>query len=315
MHVIGIDVGGTSIKGAAVTSEGKIYETFSMPVDKNLSGEETIKKLANLTKKYIEEHDFLEPITGVGMGIPGSMNIETGVVTYNNNLGWFNLPVKDLMEEILHLPVKITNDANAAALGETMFGAGKEYETSVMLTLGTGVGGGIVINGKLIEGNQGKGGELGHIVIVKNGRQCSCGRKGCFEAYASATGLITTAKEHLVNHPSSLIWELVDGDINKIDGKSVFDAAKQGDKTANEIVDEYISDLGEGILNYCNILRPNGIILSGGVANAGPILFDRLITYLKKHHYGYGGTPEVEVVPAKLGYDSGKIGAASLFFS
>lgn len=315
MHVIGIDVGGTSIKGAAVTSEGKIYESFSMTVDKNLNGEETIKKLANLTKKYIEEHEFLEPITGVGMGIPGSMNIETGVVAYNNNLGWFNLPVKDLMEEILHLPVKITNDANAAALGETMFGAGKNYETSVMLTLGTGVGGGIVINGKLVEGNQGKGGELGHIVIVKNGRQCSCGRKGCFEAYASATGLINTAKEHLVNNPSSLIWDLVDGDINKIDGKSVFDAAKKGDKTANEIVDEYISDLGEGILNYCNILRPNGIILSGGVANAGPILFDRLVAYLKEHHYGYGGTPEVEVVPAELGYDSGKIGAASLFFN
>jgi glucokinase len=314
MLVIGIDVGGTSIKGAAINDSGKVFETFSLDVDKTLNGEQLITQLAELTKEYINTHNFDEPVVGIGMGIPGTMNTKTGVVVYSNNLCWYNLPVKDIMENITGLTVRITNDANAAALGETMFGSGKDYETCVMLTLGTGVGGGIVINGKLVEGNEGKGGELGHIVTVQGGRTCTCGRKGCLEAYASATGLVVTAKEFLAKNPNSEILTLVKNNIDKINGKVIFEAAKNGDEVANQIVDQYVVDLGEGLLNYCNILRPNGIILSGGVANAGEFLFEKLRKYLKENYYGYQGTPAVEVVTAALGYDSGKIGAASLFF-
>ena len=182
-----------------------------------------------------------------------------------------------------------------------------------MLTLGTGVGGGIIINGKLYEGNQGKGGELGHIVVQVDGEQCSCGRKGCLEAYASATALIRETKKAMRSNKRSLMWQ-ISPEIELVGGKVVFEGAAKGDKSAQQVLDNYIKYLGEGILNYCNIFRPNVVVLSGGIANAGKPLFDPLNDYIKERFYGYQRTPAVEVVPAELGYDSGKIGAAALFF-
>ena len=217
------------------------------------------------------------------------------------------------MQETLPYPIRLTNDANAAALGEAKFGAGKSYETVIMLTLGTGVGGGIIINGKLYEGNQGKGGELGHVVVQVDGEQCSCGRKGCLEAYASATALIRETKKAMYGNKRSLMWQ-ISPEIELVGGKVVFEAAAKGDKSANEVLNNYIKYLGEGILNYCNIFRPNVVVLSGGIANAGAALFDPLNKYIEERFYGYKATPEVKVVPAELGYDSGKIGAAALFF-
>jgi glucokinase len=182
-----------------------------------------------------------------------------------------------------------------------------------MLTLGTGVGGGIIINGKLFEGNEGKGAELGHSVIVVDGEQCTCGRKGCLETYASATALIRETKKAMQLNKRSLLWKVCP-DIDLVGGKVPFDAAKQGDPTAIKVLDNYIKYLGEGILNFCNIFRPNVIVLSGGIANAGDYLFDRVNNYVRERNYGYKMTPEVKIVPAELGYDSGKIGAAALFF-
>lgn len=313
MIAIGIDIGGMSIKGAAVDSNGRVYEKFSMPFIKGEPGEETIRKLAVIVKEYIAANGLENKIAGIGLGSPGTLDIQNGIVNYANNLGWENLHVADIFHEILPYPVRLTNDANAASLGEAKFGAGKSYESIIMLTLGTGVGGGIILNGKLYEGNEGKGAELGHSVIVVDGEQCTCGRKGCLETYASATALIRETKKAMLSHKRSLMWKVCP-DIDLVGGKVPFDAAKQGDKIAIEVLDNYIKYLGEGILNFCNIFRPNAIVLSGGIANAGDYLFDRVNKYIKDRNYGYKMTPEVKVVPAELGYDSGKIGAAALFF-
>ena len=314
MIAIGVDVGGTSIKGAAVDSNGKVYEVFSMPTDKNMKGEEVVNKLCQLIKNYINEQKFEEAILGIGIGIPGVIDSENGIVGYSANLPlWENLHIKELMEKELNLPVRITNDANAAAYGEAKFCAGKDYPTTIMITLGTGVGGGIVLNGNLFEGNEGKGAELGHITLVLNGRDCGCGRKGCFEQYASATGLITDTTFSMKKHPDSLMNQVAE-ELGKVDARVPFIAEKRGDRFAHEIVENYIMYLGEGLLNYCNIFRPNMIILSGGVANEGEPFLERLRQYLLDHDFGYKRTPNVLLSIAKLGYDSGKIGAAALFF-
>ena len=313
MIAIGIDIGGMSIKGAAVDSNGRVYEKFSMPFIKGEPGEETIRKLAEIVKEYIAANGLENKIAGIGLGSPGTLDIKNGVVNYANNLGWENLHVADIFHEILPYPVRLTNDANAASLGEAKFGAGKSYNNIIMLTLGTGVGGGIIINGKLYEGNEGKGAELGHSVVVVDGEQCTCGRKGCLETYASATALIRETKKAMRLNKRSLMWKICP-DIDLVSGKIPFEAAKQGDKTAIDVLDNYIKYLGEGILNFCNIFRPNVIVMSGGIANAGDYLFDRVNKYIKDRNYGYKMTPEVKVVPAELGYDSGKIGAAALFF-
>ena len=313
MIAIGIDIGGTSIKGAAVDSNGRVYDTFSMPVAKGEPGEITIRKLGELVKDYISSNGLENKIVGIGIGCPGTLDVKNGIVEYSNNLCWNDLPLSSIIHETLPYPIRLTNDANAAALGEAKYGAGKEYENIIMLTLGTGVGGGIIINGKLYEGNLGKGGELGHIVVQVDGELCTCGRKGCLEAYASATALIRDTKKAMLKNKKSLMWKICP-EIEMVGGRTSFEAAKQGDKDAIGVLDNYIKYLGEGILNYCNIFRPNAIVLSGGVANAGDYLFDRLNTYVKERNYGYKSTPEVKILPAQLGYDSGKIGAAALFF-
>ena len=313
MIAIGIDIGGMSIKGAAVDSNGRVYETFAMPFIKGEPGEVTIRKLAETVKEYIKSFGLEDKIVGIGIGSPGTLDVKNGVVEYANNLGWNNLPVARLMNKILPYPVRLTNDANAAALGEAKYGAGEEYNNIIMLTLGTGVGGGIIIDGKLYEGNLGKGGELGHAVIRVDGEQCTCGRKGCLEAYASASALIRDTKRAMLANEQSLMWAICP-DVDMVGGKVPFEAAKQGDQTAIEVLDNYVKYLGEGILNYCNIFRPEVVVLSGGIANAGDYLFSRLNKYVRDRNYGYKMTPEVKILPAELGYDSGKIGAAALFF-
>lgn len=314
MYVIGIDIGGTSIKGAAVDENGKMLDTFSMPISNKNPAEYTLNELILIIKEYLDKHQ-LKDVIGIGVGIPGILETTKGIVSFSNNLKWEDVPIVDILSKALNLPVRITNDANAAALGEVVFGAGKLYETCILLTIGTGIGGGIVLNGKLFEGNEGKGAELGHIVMQRNGRQCTCGRKGCFETYASATGLIRTAKEMLEGHEESILWEIVEHNLDNMTARKVFDAAHKDDELALKIVDRYVEDLSEGILNYCNIFRPNAVLLSGGIAEQGDYLFDKIRKYVLEHDYGYPRTPEVKIIAASLGYDSGKIGAAALFYS
>ena len=314
MIAIGIDIGGTSIKGAAITSEGKVLDVFSLPVDKADNQDQTLDKLIAVVKNYMKEHGYnKDNIVGIGCGIPGSIDSTKGVVSYSNNLQWNNLEIVKKMEKELGIAVKITNDANAATLGEAKFGAGKDYKNLLMVTLGTGVGGGIVIDGKLYEGNEGKGAEMGHMVVVMDGRQCTCGRKGCLEAYASATGLIRDTRDAMERDQSSKMWEISQR-IGKVDGRVAFEGMRAGDKTATEVVNNYVKYLCEGLLNYFNIFRPDAVILSGGIANEGDFLINLLKDYCEKKNYGYTGTPKVDIIVSKLGYDSGKIGAAALFF-
>ena len=314
MIAIGVDIGGTSIKGAAITSEGKVLQTFSMRVEKGEKQELTINKLINEINKYIDEQGLdKKELVGIGMGVPGVMDTKTGVITYSNNLQWYDLPIVKMVEEGTGLKVRITNDANAAALGEAKFGAGKKYKNIIMVTLGTGVGGGIIIDGKLYEGNLGKGAELGHTVLVLDGEQCSCGRKGCIEAYASATALVRDTKRAMEQHKESKCWEFAEKN-GKVDARVAFDADRAGDEVGHQLVEQYVKYLGESLMNYFNIFRPEALILSGGVANEGEYLLSRLRAYLEPRYYGYQGTPKVELLISELGYDSGKIGAAALFF-
>lgn len=311
---IGIDIGGTSIKGAAVDKEGKVYDVFTLRVVREDSQEVTINKLNVVLNNYLKEHNFnKDNILGIGIGVPGVIDTKAGVVSYSNNLRWSELPIRKMIEDATGLPVRITNDANAAALGEAKFGAGKDFKNIVMITLGTGVGGGIIIDGKIYEGNLGKGAELGHSVIVVDGEPCTCGRKGCFEAYASATALIRETKKMMDMHKDSLLWELADKK-GKVDASIAFTAAKQGDKPAIELVNNYVKYLGEGLLNIFNVFRPEALVLSGGVANEGENLTSKLCEYCRARNFGFESTPEVEILISKLGYDSGKIGAAALFF-
>lgn len=317
MTVIGIDVGGTTIKGAAVTSEGKMFKTFTVPVSKYEKGIEVMERLAQAVNDYIAAYkDEIGTVEGIGMGIPGVIDSKKGVVCASANLPlWTDLKVKEIIEKLTGLPVRVSNDANAAALGEVRFGAGDNCETAIMLTLGTGVGCGVVLNGQLFEGNEGKGAELGHSTLILGGRKCGCGRKGCFEAYASASGLIYDTEQMIEKHPESKMKKIAI-QFGKVNGRVAFKAAREyEDPWAIKVVDQYISYLGEGLLNICNIFRPNLIILSGGVANEGDYLIERVQEYIKERDYGYKNSPEVKVVQGKLGYDSGKIGAAALFFN
>ena len=314
MIAIGIDIGGTSIKGAAINERGKVGNTFSLPVEKGEKQEVTISKLISAVNEYIKlEKLNKKDILGIGCGVPGAVDTKAGVITYSNNLQWYDLPIVKMMEEGTGLKVRITNDANAAALGEAKFGAGKKYKNIIMVTLGTGVGGGIIIDGKLYEGNLGKGAEIGHTVVVVDGELCSCGRKGCLEAYASATALIRETKKAMDAHKDSKCWEVANR-LGKVDGRVAFEAERMGDEVGHQVVENYVKYLGEGLMNYFNIFRPEAVILSGGIANEGEYLLSKLRAYFEPRHYGFQGTPKVELLVSELGYDSGKIGAASLFF-
>ena len=313
MIAVGIDVGGTSIKGATINEKGEILDRFSMPTDKSLPPEKIIGELCDLVNQTLSEHHYDDKVVGIGIGIPGTFNKETGViVNLPNSPSWNDFNLKTFMEERCHLYVKLVNDADAAALAEAKFGVAKEFNYVLMITLGTGVGGGIVINKNLYNGNFGMGAELGHMVIELDGKECGCGRHGCFEAYASATALIRDTKEAMAKAPNSLMNEVAN-ELGQIDARVPFIAEERGDLTAKEVINNYVKYLSEGLLNYCNIFRPNVIVLSGGVANEGENLLSRVRSYMKAHHYGMENAPEVEIKQASLGYDAGKIGAAALY--
>ena len=313
MFAIGIDIGGTSIKGAAVNRKGKILNSFHMDVVKGEDQEVTVNKIIDLVNDFIKEHNYkVEDIVGIGCGVPGIIDSKNGVVTFSGNLKWEELPLKSMLEKGLGLPVKITNDANAAALAESKFGSGNKYNSFLMVTLGTGIGSGIFVDGKLYEGNLGKGAEFGHSLLVMDGRQCSCGRKGCLEAYASATALTNDTKAMMEAHKDSLLWQ-VSKKHRTLNAKVPFEAAKMGDKYAIELINNYVKYLSEGLINYFNTFRPEAVILSGGIAEQGEFLISKIRDYCKAHDYGIKLCPPVDIIKSFVGYDSGKIGAAALY--
>ena len=314
MIVIGVDIGGGSIKGGAITDQGKVLDEFVIPMDRFAEPEVTFGNLADTINEFLKNHKYDEEISGVGLGIPGLIDKESGEIASSPNMPtWLRFNVIEFMSSRINLPIRIVNDASAAALGEAKFGSGKTFKYLIMITLGTGVGGGIVFDGKLIDGNHSQGAQLGHGVIVHNGRRCGCGRRGCLEAYASASALSAQTKIALKKNPNGILAQCVK-EIGKVNAKVAFDAAKLGDPVAEKLVKDYIMYLSEGLLNFCNIFRPDVIVLSGGVANEGDYLVSRIKKYMRDRQYGYINSPKVEIKVAELGYNSGKIGAASLFF-
>ena len=239
MKYVGIDIGGTSIKGGFVSENGEILNRFGFPIDKNASQEELIQRLGDLINEQIVKCDYKKSdFAGIGIGCPGSINSDTGTCDFSGNLNWHHLPIVKMIEEKTGMKARIANDANAAMAGEAKFGVGKNYHNLVLLTLGTGVGGGLYLNDHLYVGNEGKGAEMGHMIIAMDGVPCSCGLTGCLEAYASVTALIRQTKEAMEKNKNSLMWDYVAYDINKVDGKTAFECSKQGDKTALAVVDQ-----------------------------------------------------------------------------
>ena len=310
IEALGVDIGGTSIKAAFVDEQGNLSGQFVVPVDLNLTQDELLGLVVKQAKEAVKEHPGC---IGIGIGCPGAINPEKGTCDYSNNLHWRNLHVVEAFQKEIPLPAYIENDANAALLGDVQFGVGKNYKNIIFITLGTGVGGGILINGEIYSGNEGKGAELGHICIQINGNKCGCGRRGCLETYASASALLKQTKVAMEKDKSSLMWEYTNYDINNVNGLTSFECAKKGDKTANEVIDKYIMHLGEGMLDFCNIFRPQVFVIGGGISNQDKYLTDKLQNYLEKQNYGYLSAPKSIVKVASLKNDAGIIGAASLF--
>ena len=254
----------------------------------------------------------LSNMSSWGIGMPSCVNPVTNLLVHSNNFGWKNVPIYEHLKKHISLPTYISNDANCAAYGEVLAGAAKRYTDAVMLTLGTGVGGGIIINKKIYSGHDTMGAELGHTKLVYNGVQCTCGQLGCLESYCSSTALIRRTKESVKANPDSLILEMAGQDINKIDGEMVFESSRKGDSLATALVEEYISYLAAGISTFITIFRPQAIILGGGIAHAG----DMLLEPLNKKLYTCTFAAEVigipQVIRAELGNDAGIIGAALL---
>jgi len=314
MKYIGIDIGGSSIKGAMVSKEGEMLHHFIIPIIKEEKQEDSLPRIANAINEEIKKTGLQkEEFAGVGIGCPGSINSKFGVCNFSPNLHWVNAPIVEQISTFVGLPAKLSNDANVAALGEAKFGAGKNYNDVILVTLGTGVGGGIILNGKLFEGREGMGAEIGHMIIQVEGAQCTCGLRGCLESYASATALVRDTRIAMTSHPESLLWEYVEGDLNKVNGRTPFECAKKGDETALAVIDRYEDYLAVGLINYCNIFRPDVIIIGGGLSNQRDYLLEPLRKKLKALNYGYRGTPEVKLLVSNLGNDAGVLGAAALF--
>ncbi|MDD3204748.1 MAG: ROK family protein [Lachnospiraceae bacterium] len=313
MYRVGIDLGGTNIKAGIVNEKYEIIIQDSIPTKVERPYQEIIKDMAELVQSLVRNAKIREDdIEGIGIGSPGTVDAETGVVVYSNNFDWENIPLVKELHKYINFPIAVSNDANCAALGEVKAGAAKDAANVVLLTLGTGVGGGVVVNGKIFEGGHAGGAELGHTMLVRGGELCTCGRKGCLEAYASATALIRQTKEAAKNNPDSKILEFCNHDENQINGKTVFDAALENDETAKKVVQDYIEYLGDGIVDFVNIFRPDKVLLSGGVCNQGTVLTNPLNVYVQK--YCFAGSKGVipTVTCATLGNSAGIIGASAL---
>ncbi len=309
---IGVDIGGMSIKAGIVNLNGEIINKEVIKTDAKNGAKpflNDIKSLIATLLEFANRNNY--DIHGIGFGVPGIVNNNLGTIDYACNLNLSNVPLKDYLKEF-NLPIFLSNDANVAALAEQRWGAAKGYKDVVLITLGTGIGGGVVIDNKLFEGYEGKGAELGHHVIVVDGIKCGCGRNGCFETYASASALIRYTKEYMLKDKNSLMWEYSNNNIDNVNGLTSFECAKKGDKTANKVVDLYIKYLGEGLLNFCNIFRPQVIVLGGGISNQKEYLKDKLEKYLEARNYGLKNAPKVEILIANFKNDAGIIGAATL---
>ena len=315
MYRLGIDLGGTNIVAGVVDKKYKIVAKASCKTAVPRPESEICDSMAEVAKKAVEKAKLtMDDIESVGIGVPGAVNPKTGVIEYSANLFFHNWEVVEMMEERLGKKVHIENDANAAALGEYLAGSAKGAKNAVAITLGTGVGGGIIVDGKIYSGSNFAGAELGHMVIVKDGKECACGRRGCWETYASATGLINLTKQKILSEKLefSYMLKLCDGDINKVNGRTAFDAMRDGDPTAKSVVEEYISYLSCGLVNIINIFQPDVLCIGGGISNEGENLLAPVRSYVERERYTKHNDKQTVICKCTLGNDAGIIGAAYL---
>ena len=312
MYRIGIDIGGTGIKVGVVSEELKILAEGSIPTCITIPFSEQIERIVSCVLSVAESAGLdKERIVSVGVGIPGIASLSTGEVIKCTNMGWNHVPFREEFRKHLDVPVLIDNDANVAALAESVAGVSAGTSSSVFITIGTGIGSGIIIDGKIWRGFHGIGGEIGHVIFNMGGVPCTCGNRGCLERYCSATALIRMAREAIALNPDTSMLKLVSNDITKVEARTVIDAARESDPVASEVYIHYIHHLAQAFASITNLLDPEVIVVGGGVSKAGKFLLDPLRREFANYVL-YKDQPMPEIKLAVLGFEAGIIGAAML---
>ena len=313
MYYIGIDVGGMSIKAGVADINGNVLHKTTIVTRGNYDAEYTISNdIHKLIVKLLDEANIPEEkIAAVGIGQAGSIDSERGIINYWNNIPMKNVHVVEELKKWHKMPVFIDNDANVAALGECVFGAAKGLRNVMLVTLGTGVGSGIIIDGKIYRGEYGAGAEAGHMRIVMNGEPCTCGGRGCWEAYASVSALIRQTKAAMEKHPESMMCSIA-AEMGEVNGITSFKAARVGDKAALEVVARYIEYVGTGLVSLQNIFRPQIFLIGGGISKEGEFLTDPLEKFVQDGMFDKETGDPVKIRPAALHNDAGILGAAAL---
>ena len=310
---IGIDLGGTSVKLAILTAEGDIQQKWTIPTNINDEGAHIVPDIVASIKHHLDLYKMTaDDFQGIGMGSPGAVDREAGTVEGAFNLNWKTLqPVREVIEREIGIPIFIDNDANVAALGEKWRGAGADDRDVVFVTLGTGVGGGIIAEGNLIHGTAGSGGEIGHMTVEPGGFDCTCGKKGCLETVASATGVVKLARKHAEEYAGNAQLKFIIDDGQEITSKMIFDLAKEGDELAVLVVDRAAYYLGLACSHIGNLLNPAYIVIGGGVSAAGEYLLEQVRTYFADFTFpNVKNTTHIKL--AALGNDAGIVGACYL---
>ncbi len=314
MYALGIDLGGTNVAAGVVDQNNKIIGKCSVPTNAAAGVDCIIENIATAAKGAISDAGLtLDDIKSVGIGSPGAIDAKNGVVDFAANLGFDHTPLAKLVsDKLAGKPVHIENDANVAAYAEYVAGAAKGVDNCVTITLGTGVGGGMIINGKIYSGFNNKGGEFGHIVIERDGWPCTCGRRGCWESYASVSGLIKLTKQEMMSDKNSLMWDLVDGDINKVNGLTSFNAMRKNDPAGMFVVRSFLKSVAVGIADVINILQPEVLCIGGGISKEGDYLLLPVREMVRNELFVRKSDVATEIRIAALGNDAGIIGAALL---
>ena len=312
-YYIGIDIDGTNINARVVDETAKLVSKVSLKTKAADGYKSVVSVIIDAVEQAVQlSGEDIDKIKTIGVGCPGTMDNENGVVLYSNNLHWENVPLAtDRDEHFVGKKITLETDANVAAYGEYLAGAAKGAKNAVVLTLGTGVGAGIIINGEIYSGSNNAGGEIGHTVVEVDGAPCTCGRNGCFEAYSSATGLIRMTREMIEKYPTGRLHEMVDHD-GKISARTAFNAAKLGDPEGKEVVDKYIKYLACGITNVINVFQPDILCIGGGVCNEGDNLLIPLKNLVAQQIYSKNNAKNTEIVICTLANEAGMIGSAML---
>lgn len=312
-YYLGIDLGGTNIAVGIVDETYRIVQKHNKKTKAEKGFEAVVKDIADTAFETLSLAGMtIDQMEAVGMGAPSCINPKTGLLVNANNLNWQNVPLFETLQKYFSVPLFIKNDADCAALGEALAGAANAYQDALMVTLGTGVGGGMIMQKKIFNGCDQMGMEIGHTKLVFDGELCTCGQKGCFEAYASATALIRQTKEAMEKHPESMLWQASEGDLANVSARTAFDCAKQGDAVGTMLVQKYIAYLAAGLSTLVAVFRPEVIIIGGGISNEGDYLLAPLQKKLMESTFAAAEIGVPPVIKATLGNDAGIIGAAML---